>query len=745
MPAKQVYGRKPAKTVATAGYTKFLSPDKDDVPQTKSTNKTRAKKQQQSESAINQIETGFKALNVESANDAEDGLPSRSLPEIDRKDERRHTEFQATGRDLLEQQLENLTLHHESATDAKEVQKKPGRPRKALSHRDQNAETKSKIARPQGKPRKGLGDNETKNKHAGTKNDPIEIEPCTKKQSSDRERHQSETAGRRGGIIHAQSTEHPNSPPAPPDKAAPSTRPNKPPQPQPMAYSEDIHTSYVQPLLALSSQRTILTFGEWSDALKSCFDVQKIAEASFSEVYRLTIKGSKSGRENESVLKVVALKTAPGEPLPFQDTGRSRRGTVAPQQSQIEREELEKRQDQDQWKSSVDDVHCEVKLLQNLNHIPGFTQFRELTVLQGRPSQTFTNAWKSWNKARPRDKKSEFPDPSKKTSYSDTQLWAVIEMQDAGTDCGKVMEAGGITSVWEVWDIFWGVCLSVAKAEEACRFEHRDMHMDNICIRPSAPETDLLEPRIKKPLKRKFGFTGLETTVIDYTLSRADIIIPTLCTSRRASLASHISLDSSMSEDSEPEVAYLDLNKDQSLFSGDASEEYQYEIYRYMRDVAFHNDPLAQHPSTGDNAFDSPRRSPRKLNEASIQPSPRRSPRKSIKPHHPPKDIWKQFHPKTNLIWTHFILHKLLTNPQYTPPSSLSETEIMWNVDASVEDAARIHSKAGKMHRILQKVERRLEPEALGKEGCLGSVKELVVVALECGWLRAGDVSGEGV
>jgi serine/threonine-protein kinase haspin len=75
--------------------------------------------------------------------------------------------------------------------------------------------------------------------------------------------------------------------------------------------------------------------------------------------------------------------------------------------------------------------------------------------VQGRPSASFAFAWKDWNKTRSGDKKSQFPDPSKKTSYQNTQLWAVIEMQDAGTDVEKMMENGGLNSIWEIWDVFW--------------------------------------------------------------------------------------------------------------------------------------------------------------------------------------------------------------------------------------------------------------------------------------------------
>ncbi len=469
-----------------------------------------------------------------------------------------------------------------------------------------------------------------------------------------------------------------------------------------------------------------------------------------------------TGLGQESVLKVVALKTPPDAPLPCQSSERAirdREGQMA--------KELEEREEKDAYKSHVADVLSEVKLLQNLNYIPGFTNFRDLTILQGRPSSSFNNAWKAWNKTRPRGKKSYFPDPSKKTNYEDTQLWAVVEMQDAGTDCEKLMENGGLGTIWEIWDVFWGVCLSVAKAEEACRFEHRDLHMGNICVRSSRIAQDIMHPKIKDPLRRRFQFTGLETTVIDYTLSRADIVAHerTLTPSPSTFHAKSPSHADSMAN----EVAYLDLNKDPALFSGDATEEYQYEIYRYMRNAALYNNPLQSPLQSLPQEPDipaTPRRSPRKNTHIRFRSEVPETP---VKPasnesiEEEKGNVWKSFHPKTNLLWTHFLLHKLLTHLHLhlkgSSPDSLSTSQIMENVElgeaeaeggaeaeadgANVPGAAlRVKKKAGKLFRVLKRVSELLCPVALGREGSLGSVKELVVLALEERWLRVGDVEG---
>jgi serine/threonine-protein kinase haspin len=514
---------------------------------------------------------------------------------------------------------------------------------------------------------------------------------------------------------------------------------NQLPTPEATPEPDDVYTAYASPLVSLSYGKKVVSFEQWSAELEPHFEFTKIAEASFSEVFRLSSTTTSCTSNQESVLKVVALKTPPLAPLPCQLQTRA----VRDREGQLEKE-LAERDENDVWKSEVADVLSEVKLLQNLNHIPGFTNFRDLTILQGRPSNAFSEAWKSWNKARPRGKKSEFPDPSKKTSYDEHQLWAIVEMQDAGTDCEKLMEHGGLTSIWEVWDVFWGVCLSVAKAEEECKFEHRDLHMGNICVRSSRTGGNVTDVMVKDPIRQKFRFTGLETTVIDYTLSRADIL-PSA--SRRISTSSvgTVTSSSSFLDASESDVAWLDLNKDPAIFEGDASEEYQYEIYRYMRGAALYNNPLQNEPSEVSRPL-TPRRSPCKNTHIRFDEaeSPRRSPRK-VAPEpieKAPQNVWQQFHPKTNLVWAHFLLHKLLNylEESASTPKQLSIKQIMANVETN-EEPEKVKKKALKLHSVLKRVSELLCPVALGREESLGSVKELVVLALEERWLRVGDVA----
>lgn len=172
----------------------------------------------------------------------------------------------------------------------------------------------------------------------------------------------------------------------------------------------NIYTEYASSLLSLSS-RPLERFADWSDELSSHFAITKIAEASFGEVYRLSLLRPHPAldRADESVLKIIALKSPP---------------STRKKMSKAARKRLE-------MMSDPEDVASEVRLMQRMTSIPGYTMFRECCLLQGRPGESFVSAWRNWNEVQKGKGKetSVFPDPGKKASYNDNQLWAVVEMQ----------------------------------------------------------------------------------------------------------------------------------------------------------------------------------------------------------------------------------------------------------------------------------------------------------------------------
>ena len=162
-------------------------------------------------------------------------------------------------------------------------------------------------------------------------------------------------------------------------------------------------TSHVSSLLSLSSS-PLSSFASWSDQLSSHFSVTKIAEASFGEVYRLSLLKPHPtlGRADESVLKIIALKPPKAT---MRKLGKAARKRI-------------------EMMSNPKDVASEVGLMQRMTTIPGYTMFRDCCVLQGRPGDSFVAAWRDWNDTQKNKGKepSVFPDPGKKASYSNDGL-----------------------------------------------------------------------------------------------------------------------------------------------------------------------------------------------------------------------------------------------------------------------------------------------------------------------------------
>ncbi|OJD32317.1 haspin protein kinase [Diplodia corticola] len=408
-------------------------------------------------------------------------------------------------------------------------------------------------------------------------------------------------------------------PAAAPDQQQPRSRsrsrapatPRRNPSSSMPAPAPDPLTIHAKPLLRLCAdrqgRRAPTPFAQWAAALEPYFGVAKIAEASYGEVYRLSLRRRRQkdfglSASDESVLKVIALKPPAPKKRPAKKKGKKTK-------TKKEREWEERVEGM----SSVESVAGEIRVMRRMAHVPGFTNFRDVRVVKGCPPRSFARAWAEWNEGRSEEKRSIFPDPAEEGSYDDEQLWAIIEMQDAGTDLENLSmhDVGG---VFGVWDIFWSVALALAKGEEEARFEHRDLHMGNICIRPANANRPIAAPSPSSitNIARNLNFTGLESTIIDYTLSRAQMTAP-----------------AASPDPDESEIAYLDLDADPALFEGDAEVEYQYEMYRCMRAAMYLGDPRADVAERWDDACESGR-------------------------------TWVGYHPQTNLVWLHFILHEMM-------------------------------------------------------------------------------------
>lgn len=206
------------------------------------------------------------------------------------------------------------------------------------------------------------------------------------------------------------------------------------------AYVRHILNEALSPVAAQGVQK----FGSWAARAGNLLEVVKIAEGSYGEVYKLRLREEMCKKEmsrsklarlkayGDNVFKVVPLRAQSGPG--------SKKFT------------------------SIEEIVSEVKMLKYLDPIPGFARFREIHVVQGRFPESFQNAWDYYKKTKDDCLN---PNPSSKRAYPDSQLWAIVEMDDAGCE----LEKFAWSSTFQIYDIFWGVAMALARAEEYAQFE----------------------------------------------------------------------------------------------------------------------------------------------------------------------------------------------------------------------------------------------------------------------------------
>ncbi|KAL4979084.1 hypothetical protein BDW66DRAFT_157623 [Aspergillus desertorum] len=363
--------------------------------------------------------------------------------------------------------------------------------------------------------------------------------------------------------------------------------------------SDEKTTSYVRSILeqtlSPAAAQGIQRFELWAARAGEMLEVVKLAEGSYGEVYKLRLREDICQKEM-SKSKLARLKAC-GDgvfkvvPLRAQSGPGSKKFT------------------------SIEEIVAEVKMLKYLDPIPGFARFREIHVVQGRFPKTFQKAWDHYKKT---NDDCLNPNPSSKRAYPDSQIWAIVEMDDAGCE----LEKFSWSSIFQVYDIFWGVAMSLARAEEYALFEHRDLHLGNVCIRSTRPDGRMHPPSdlevVRQAYSSGFGLSTLQTTLIDYSLSRAELVVDETSGTL--------------------EVTSSDLDKKQifDAIGQDEDDALLRETYRHMRAQLYKGDPMDT-----ERTPDIP-------------------------------GIWAEYAPRTNLIWLRFLLIMLLKNRKpeaHEPPS----------------------------------------------------------------------------
>jgi hypothetical protein len=325
----------------------------------------------------------------------------------------------------------------------------------------------------------------------------------------------------------------------------------------------------------------VINFQDFAAKLNKQFAIKKLSDGSFGDVYKLiTHSSTKTSSKNRleqlggGVLKIIPLASTTG----FGSRKFSR----------------------------VENVLSEVKVLRRLDALHGFTRFRDVHVVQGRYPDSFVDAYVEFGKEV---RQSDAPNP---VNFTESQRYAIIDMDDAGSDLESLTEP----NIFQIHDIFWAAAIVLAHGENTVEFEARDMHVGNICIRPFIRNGTMNVPGHQlsgwsKTQVRHLGLTEIRVTLIDYTLSRARM--------------------------KNKSVAFVDLEKNKFLFPKPGQEpvNIQQRAYVQMRDA---------------------------VRAASAAASTSK------------KEDWSLFVPRTNIAWLSYLLATLLERLDHKVPEGSNET-----------------------------------------------------------------------
>lgn len=302
---------------------------------------------------------------------------------------------------------------------------------------------------------------------------------------------------------------------------------------------------HLQPLLNLKDVNSeVLDFDSWGATWSGCCRFNKIAQGAFGAVFRIE---SKTQPGTFTIGKLIPLQSKSGWGCKTKEF------------------------------TTVRSAANEVFFLSTLDEIDGFVQFRKAEIVCGPLPGCLLAASTNFDKTT-----DETTQRFHQACAYPKQMWLFIEMSDAGIDLETALKKdqssrnGSILqgtkpdrylSAVQARDVFWQVASTLAVAEKKLEFEHRDLHLGNICLshpRMKVVADDSSELWTDNP--------SINVTIIDYTLSRA--------------------------KPSNSETVFNNLSNHPDVFTGKGHP--QYDVYRKMKTLADEQDQRweAYMPST---------------------------------------------------------------------------------------------------------------------------------------------------
>lgn len=212
------------------------------------------------------------------------------------------------------------------------------------------------------------------------------------------------------------------------------------PEPKTPRPKKSTRKSIFTPIKELQEQDQLRVL-TWEDVCQPGDRIEKIAEASYAEVYRIT------NDRGTSIIKVIRLAS----PIKPQTKAQQKSGLV------------------DEEPHGEDDLVGELQISELLADIPGFVIYKEKYIVQGKTIPALLDTHQSFHRKEKRkdpDRLQFYPSPSR---YLQDTKFLVVELGDAG----MALEDLGIVSIDQIWDVFLGVTIALARAGNLVRFEVR--------------------------------------------------------------------------------------------------------------------------------------------------------------------------------------------------------------------------------------------------------------------------------
>jgi len=249
------------------------------------------------------------------------------------------------------------------------------------------------------------------------------------------------------------------------------------------------------------SQHPILSFQAYAEFLASRCDIKKVGEGAFSSVFAVTSKpGANVAQSHHTVNDLKVLNgTTIFKVIPITMPGQEHRDDT----------------------TALPKIISEIQTMDMMTTTYGFINYRDVIICAGLWHESFLSAFRTFKTTQ--SLKADNDDPEE--VFGSNQYYALLEMDDAGTEVADIRRP----SDFQIFDIFWMTTMHLANGEITREFEHRDLHLSNVCIKPHNPMEDRMDvdedtaSKMIEPPKHLLGMSNIGVTLIDYTFSRATL------------------------------------------------------------------------------------------------------------------------------------------------------------------------------------------------------------------------------